>query len=99
MFGALNEAAAWTQARAGVEKKNTPPRAIERGGVGNGGGGPLVSGPRRPGNDHQLSGSLLCESMVASQRVARGYGAVPTFVRFHHFSQRSILFCLPPGIS
>jgi len=32
LFGALNGAGAWTGAGAGVEKKNAPPRAIDRGG-------------------------------------------------------------------
>ena len=52
LFGALNGAGAWTWAGAGVEKKNTPPRAIDRGGAGNCGGSPPVSGPRRPRNEH-----------------------------------------------
>ena len=32
LFGALTGAGAWTGAGAGVEKKNTPPRAIDLGG-------------------------------------------------------------------
>jgi len=35
LFGALNGAGAWTGAGAGLEKNNTPPRAIDRGGAGN----------------------------------------------------------------
>jgi len=35
LFGALNGAGAWTGAGAGVEKQNTPPLAIDRGGAGN----------------------------------------------------------------
>jgi len=35
LFGALNRAGAWTGAGAGVEKKNAPPRAIDRGRAGN----------------------------------------------------------------
>ena len=52
LFGALNGAGAWTGEGAGVEIKNTPPRDIDRGGAGNRGGGPPVSGPRRPRNEH-----------------------------------------------
>jgi len=35
LFGALNGAGAWTGAGAGVENKNPPPWAIDRGGAGN----------------------------------------------------------------
>jgi len=35
LFVALNGAGAWTGAGAGVEKRNGPPRAIDRGGAGN----------------------------------------------------------------
>jgi len=35
LFGALNGAGAWTRAGAGVEKKNAPSLAIDRGGVWN----------------------------------------------------------------
>jgi len=35
LWGALNGAGAWTAAGAGVEKKNAPPRAFDRGGAGN----------------------------------------------------------------
>jgi len=52
LFGALNGAGAWTGAGAGVEKEKAPPRAIDRGGAGNWGGGPPVSRPRRPRNEH-----------------------------------------------
>ena len=34
LFVAFNGAGAWTVAGAGVEKKNAPPRAIDRGGAG-----------------------------------------------------------------
>jgi len=35
LFGALNGAGAWTGAGAGVEKKHTPPQAIDQRGAGN----------------------------------------------------------------
>ena len=35
LFEGLNGAGGWTGAGAGVEKKNAPPRAIDRGGGGN----------------------------------------------------------------
>ena len=52
LFGALNGREAWTGAGAGVKKKIPPPRAVDRGGAGNSGGSPPVSGPRRPRNEH-----------------------------------------------
>ena len=52
LFGALNGAGAWTGAGAWVKKKNAPPQAVDRGGAGNSGGGPPVSGPQRPHNEH-----------------------------------------------
>ena len=50
--GALNGAGAWTGAGAEGKKKTAPPRAVDRGGAGNWAGCPLVSGPRRPCNEH-----------------------------------------------
>jgi len=35
LFGALNGVGAWTGAEAGLEKNNSPPLAIDRGGAGN----------------------------------------------------------------
>jgi len=51
LFRVLNRAGAWTRAGAGVEKKHSPPRAIDRGGAGNWGVGQPASGPRRPCNE------------------------------------------------
>jgi len=48
----LNGAGARTGPGAGNEKKKAPPWAVERGGAGNLAGGPEVSGPRRPRNEH-----------------------------------------------
>jgi len=39
---------------AGGEKNNAPPRAIEQGGAGNSGRGPLLIGPWRPRNQHHI---------------------------------------------
>jgi len=58
LLGALNGAGTWTGAGAGVEKKNGPPRAIDQAGAGNSGGGPPVSGPQRPRNEHYRSYTL-----------------------------------------
>ena len=52
LFRALNGAGAWPEVGAWVEKKNTPPRAIDRGRVGNWGRGLPVSGPQGPLNEH-----------------------------------------------
>ena len=48
LFEALNGAGGWTGAGAGVEKKNAPPWAIDRGGAGNCGGGRSFRGPGGP---------------------------------------------------
>jgi len=52
LFRVLHKVGAWMGAGAGDEKKNTPPRAIDRGGAWNWGGGPPVSAPRSPCNEH-----------------------------------------------
>ena len=51
---ALNGAGAQTGAGAEGKKKTAPPRAVYRGRAGNWAGGALVSGPRRPCNEHYL---------------------------------------------
>jgi len=48
LFGALNGAGAWTGAGAGVEKRNAPPWAIDRGRAWNSGGGRRFRGPGGP---------------------------------------------------
>jgi len=48
----LNRAGACTGGAAGDDKKNTLHHAIDWGGAGYSGRGPLVSGPRRPSNEH-----------------------------------------------
>jgi len=48
----MGGAGAWVGTGVGNAEKHTPPQAIERGGAGKRAGGPRVSGPRLPRNEH-----------------------------------------------
>ena len=67
LFGALHVAGAWTGAGPGVQRKNTPRWAIDRGGAGNSGGGRRFRGPGGPVTNTTNASRPVFASRVVQQ--------------------------------